>query len=558
MVVVMPSMERPFHVIAVAGAPASGKGTVCDGIEKRYGLVHISTGQILRDNVQKGTELGCLLDNFPLTEEQAESMKGHISVDMFILLDVPDDVLIERAVGRYLDPHTGRIYHEKFRSPPAEIANRLVQRGDDKPGLVEERLRAYKEQAGLITSFFEDAVCKIDGTKGPDEVMQDVSECLDTLEWSTLEKPYFGNVAFNGPFSHESAHRAGFFSPLNPPELGDSVVCFRRGADWDKRGSVVDVSEEISTGNGGLKCDMEGIRVVVDGQCGTFISWSAFLAPINDMEYSSICTTHAFLSSNFCRLYAEDVGDVQPISKTEARESLQDWLGQLEDADEEPVEMAPALKEEIFAEFDNHADASLFLYSSHKKLGPRTSLAMGQDYSVYYRALNNTLNSDAEGNLSHAMVLIKRMIYSLLYDEDTGAKRLHKGGRVWKGDGQRPVPLNMHKLREANRLNKIVRFRQFQSTTTDEALADKYRKREDGKGFKWIIDIPPDFWGARDIKDVAWKANESETLFPPYSAFRVESIDEDTCHLLAVDRSAELKSRAERHGLASDEFQVGA
>mmetsp|Transcript_39314 Transcript_39314/g.101959 ORF Transcript_39314/g.101959 Transcript_39314/m.101959 type:complete len:118 (-) Transcript_39314:45-398(-) len=107
----------------------------------------------------------------------------------------------------------------------------------------------------------------------------------------------------------------------------------------------------------------------------------------------------------------------------------------------------------------------------------------------------------------------------------------------------------MHKLREANRLNKIVRFRQFQSTTTDEKLADKYRTREDGRGYKWIIDIPPGFWGARDIQNISWASGESETLFPCYAAFSVESIDADCCYLIAMDGSTELAARAERHGL---------
>merc|ERR1712032_1696525 len=190
-----------------------------------------------------------------------------------------------------------------------------------------------------------------------------------------------------------------------------------------------------------------------------------------------------------------------------------------------------------------HTDASLYLYSTNTKLCPRTTAVMGQDFSVYHRALNNTLNCDSEHNLSNAMPLVHRMVYLLLYDEDIGVKRQHKGGRVWKGDAQRPVPLNMHKLREAHRLQTTIRFRQFQSTTDQEALAEKYMTREDGRGYNWIIDIPAGFWGARDIKDIAWRAHESETLFPPYSAFRVAKVDDEECHLFAVERTAELKSR---------------
>lgn len=148
------------------------------------------------------------------------------------------------------------------------------------------------------------------------------------------------------------------------------------------------------------------------------------------------------------------------------------------------------------------------------------------------------------------------MIYCLLYSPTDGSRILHAGGRVWKGDTQRPVPLNMQKLREALRLERIVRFRQFQSTTKDHALAEKYRRREDGRGYLWVIDIPRGFWGARDIQNISSKDKESETLFPPYSAFRVQSLDDNQCHLLAVDRGSELSDRADRHGLRGSSVKL--
>lgn len=545
------------------------KGTVCDGLKKRFGLVHISPGQILRDEVQKQSELGrqvqhcmaegmlvpdalinqvvqerlkrpdvlergCLLDNFPLTSDQAELLCGCQVVQKLLLIDVATEELVHRARLRRLDPLTGRIYHLTNRPPPKEIAARLMQRSDDEEHSVRQRLKTYEASIQSILPFFTGRISVINGALSPVEVLDAAAKALEDLEWSTDELPYFGNVAFCGPFSMDQAKRAGFYSPENPPEEGDRVVCFQRGSNWQRRGRVEEVKECVSTGDG-LRQGFEGMLVLVKGEESCFESWSAFLAPVNDREYSALCTTHGFLSSNFSQLYgcSLGVGDVDFVSKEAARKSLERWLTQLEDADGETFEVQEENLSSVLQQFDAHEDGSLYLYTTHQKLGRRISLVTGQDYSLYYRALNNTLNCDAFHNISNAMDLVKRMIYRLLYDEDK--KILHPGGRVWKGDTQRPVPLNMQKLREAMRLERIVRFRQFQSTTNDLPLAEKYRKREDQKGYLWIIDIPPSFWGARDIHDISWKDNESETLFPPYSAFRVQSMDDNQCHLLAVD-----------------------
>jgi adenylate kinase family enzyme len=135
---------------------------------QRYGVVHISTGDILRAEVKAGSELGLrakefmdagklvpddliismvvarlrqqdvrergfLLDGFPRTGEQAKAlMEAGLGADAFVLLEVPDEVLVERVEGRRSDPQSGKIYHLKFNPPEnAEVAARLVQRSDD-------------------------------------------------------------------------------------------------------------------------------------------------------------------------------------------------------------------------------------------------------------------------------------------------------------------------------------------------------------------------------------------------------------------------------------------
>merc|ERR1711972_892278 len=123
-----------------------------------------------------------------------------------------------------------------------------------------------------------------------------------------------------------------------------------------------------------------------------------------------------------------------------------------------------------------------------------------------------------------------------LYTGSRGEKLLHPGGRVWKGDSERPVPLNMKRLKEAYKEQTVVHFRQFQSTSSDASVANRFRKRGESRGYVWVIDVPVDFWGARCIQDVAWKEHEAETLFPPYSAFLVKSVDDEACHLFAVEK----------------------
>ena len=77
-------------------------------------------------------ERGWLLDGYPRSESQAEALEqAGIKPDVFLLLEVPDSVLVERVVGRRLDPVTGKIYHLIFSPPPAEVAGRLTQRSDD-------------------------------------------------------------------------------------------------------------------------------------------------------------------------------------------------------------------------------------------------------------------------------------------------------------------------------------------------------------------------------------------------------------------------------------------
>jgi len=205
------------RIVVIAGPPAAGKGTQCEKIKERFGFVHISTGDILRDNVKNGTELGkkakpfmdagklvpdellvdlvkarlketdvlekgCLLDGFPRTSSQAAEMKkANIKVDRFVLLEVGDEVLVQRGVLRRLDPETGTIYHLKFKPPPKEIEGRLQHRSDDREEAIRTRLATYHGQVDAIVPFFDDSLFKVNGDQKPDEVFAQIGKSLESL-----------------------------------------------------------------------------------------------------------------------------------------------------------------------------------------------------------------------------------------------------------------------------------------------------------------------------------------------------------------------------------------
>jgi adenylate kinase len=533
-------VTRRKRVVLVAGPPCAGKGTQCDLIVAKYGLVHISSGEILREHVRRDTALGrkaqpfmergelvptdivlaivsermsrpdvtsrgCLLDNCPLTVEQAKMMHQKIHVDLFLFLDLARDRLVERARGRRVDPHTGTVYHTQLNPPPPEATDRLEQRSDDADAMIEARLQTYEQHIAQIKPLFEGVCHHIDGDRAPVEVFGSIAALLDEHGWGAdIDTPYIGSKAFGGPFSERDARRGGFFSADEPPAEGEAVACFQRGANFRKQGVVISVVEMESDGMGGLLRGMVGARVTVrcelsrtsataDDTADTaadssgipdvseFQCWAAFLAPINDMEYSSICTTRKYLASNYRRLCDKSPSALKqlppPVPAEAAQTALQSWLEDLEDADGEPVALKPGVCEELVGAFASRTaeqSPSLYLYSTDTTVAQRTSLTLGLDYSKYYRALNNTLNHDVDGTpLRCVMPLLQAMCYDLCCFVDGRPRRFEHATRVWKGDAQRPVPLNRQKLREAFELQTVVRFRQFQSATSDEKVAKK-------------------------------------------------------------------------------------
>ncbi|KAD6119427.1 hypothetical protein E3N88_10698 [Mikania micrantha] len=217
---VMASMDKPREPLKVmiSGAPASGKGTQCELITSKYDLVHVAAGDLLRAEIAAGSESGkkakeymekgqlvpdeivvmmvkdrlsqpdssekgWLLDGYPRSSSQATALQAYgFKPDIFILLEVPQEILVDRVVGRRLDPVTGRIYHLTY-SPPEteEIAARLTQRFDDTEEKVKLRLQTHNQNVESVLTLFEDITVKVDGSLSKEDVFTKIDSALSNL-----------------------------------------------------------------------------------------------------------------------------------------------------------------------------------------------------------------------------------------------------------------------------------------------------------------------------------------------------------------------------------------
>ena len=204
----------------LVGPPGAGKGTQAARLVDTYRITHISSGDMLRAAIKEGSKLGVeadgfmkagklvpdevvigmilerikksdceegfMLDGFPRTRPQAEALDkalddANVALDAVVLIEVPDAMLEERAVGRRSDPDTGTIYHLKYNPPPAEIAGRLVHRPDDTAEAVKTRVAKYhSETAPIVPFYIEKGILKrVDGNGKPDEVTQRINAVLN-------------------------------------------------------------------------------------------------------------------------------------------------------------------------------------------------------------------------------------------------------------------------------------------------------------------------------------------------------------------------------------------
>ena len=210
--------------IIMLGAPGAGKGTQAKMLAEKYGIPHISTGDIFRANIKGGTELGqkaksyidkgelvpdevtigmlldriaqddCkngyVLDGFPRTIPQAESLTEALKsqgdqIDFALNIDVPDEAIIERMSGRRACPKCGATYHIVYAASKTEnicdkCGTELIIRSDDKPETVKDRLNVYHQQTEPLIAYYKTAgvLREVDGTQELPKVFEDVVAIL--------------------------------------------------------------------------------------------------------------------------------------------------------------------------------------------------------------------------------------------------------------------------------------------------------------------------------------------------------------------------------------------
>ena len=203
--------------LVLLGPPGAGKGTLAARLVEAFGFVHLSTGDILREEVAKGSELGrlakgymergelvpdevilgmvrervdgetdgFLFDGFPRTIAQAEGLEEILPVHLVIYLDLPEEEVVRRLSARRVCRKCGANYNLITQPPKVpgvcdRCGGELYQRPDDREDVIRNRFRVYLEQSAPLIGYYEGKgiLRRVDASLSPDEVFHRVAEVL--------------------------------------------------------------------------------------------------------------------------------------------------------------------------------------------------------------------------------------------------------------------------------------------------------------------------------------------------------------------------------------------
>lgn len=205
--------------LLIFGPPGSGKGTLADKFSSRYGIIHISTGDIFREHLKKKDSLGLkisslsdgglvpdeltnevvkdrlsqqdakdgfILDGFPRTINQALFLEKLLTIDGVIFVDLSDEKIIDRISHRRVCPSCGKIYNLLFNKPIKEgfcdvCGHELILRDDDKPSVVKNRLEVYQRETFPIMKLFEKQKIPLIHIKGDYDLKTELENVLSRI-----------------------------------------------------------------------------------------------------------------------------------------------------------------------------------------------------------------------------------------------------------------------------------------------------------------------------------------------------------------------------------------
>jgi adenylate kinase len=166
-------------------------GKKADAYMQRGDLVpdEVVIGMVLERIQKDDCDYGFMLDGFPRTRPQAEALDtalddAGVELDAVVLIEVPDEQIVDRITGRRMDPETGDIYHVEFNPPKGEVADRVIQRKDDTEEACRARLEKYHSETAPVIPFYDEKgiLVRIDGVGTPKEVGDRIEEKLNDLD----------------------------------------------------------------------------------------------------------------------------------------------------------------------------------------------------------------------------------------------------------------------------------------------------------------------------------------------------------------------------------------